>query len=354
MNQQRRKHARIAVRVPATMTPLDVRGPGAPTLPGTLENVSLGGARVRISERIGIGSLWRIAFQGDSNRPSTLVILVRSCEQLPDGQFGVGGQQVADLDVLTSAGVTVEMLQGELDRLKGAGQVAPWNVKPNITARAPLQVASLFACTLAAVQDVTIASEVLDCTLDVLGRIIAPDAAVRGGSCYVMRGMTIGSLGDADARPTTIVLGRSLTTSMMLAGIDSHVHQRRAEIAERKTVLMVLKSKPAGSLDHSEREMLTEIPLELPELEKKCAATEAQAAKLRERELALRSIRLEVRTAIHPGVSISAGDSHVTIRERVEGPIALGLTPSGEFDILNAPGARPLSLKALAEVRRAA
>ncbi len=354
MIDRRRSFSRYGLNLPGSLFPVD--GSGTNCCSVIVRDLSLGGGLMLSPKAIAVGTLWRlkIEVQGQSIG-GELTFLVRSCRPSDSGGFRVGCQNIAAPSFLRAVGTREEELTSEALALAAAGLCPAWKINYNLIAKGELSVATLVAMTVSIAADLTVSEKIVDCTLDIAGRLVGQHASLAGGSANVLRGISIGHLGGTDNRPTRVVLGASLKTSETLAAAVTQLASRKALIKKKQAKVAELNARTSSTLSHSERELLTVIMCELPELEQHAATFEANTVKLKNREAGLRQIRLEVAEMIHPGVTVIAADTQVTFSKEVAGPVVLGLTPNGEFDIVGDHGSSLREISNLATiVRRAA
>lgn len=351
---RRRFTPRHAVETPATLFPLDRTGAGQNGLQVSILDLSLGGARLTSKVAVPLGTIWRLNFKSRDGREIDGSLLIRSCHPRGSGEFQIGGQHVIDLSTLTAAEVEAANVSSDVHALAQEGIRAPWELRHNMVAAEAITVASISAISVCAQKDLMVSEAIVDCTLDVSGRLIAPSASLAGGVSHVRRGAFIGELGSSDGSPTTLVLGMSLGTSMVLGAANTELASRSAAIEQRQTALAELNARPPSSLTHADRETLTVLMSELPDLIKKHAALEAKVAKIKERVAGVGETRLEVTRAIHPGVTVVASTSRMTFTKPITGPVVFGLTPGGDFAITSSADASLGPISACATVTRLA
>jgi hypothetical protein len=178
---------------------------------------------------------------------------------------------------------------------------------------------------------------ILDCTLDVAGRLIAPEASLVGGSSHVLRSVSIGELGSPDGTPTVLVLGESMETNAILDATRNALAARGDAIRAKQATIADLSARPASTLTHADRETLTVLMSELPDLVESHARMETNARKISERSASAREVRLSVARAIHAGARVVAGSTEVNFTRRLAGPLVLGHDQSGAFGIISTP-----------------
>jgi hypothetical protein len=340
--------------MPATLTPVE-GSPQGDSLAAHITDISFSGARVRAEQPIPVGSIWRLRFQSPDLKGISHSLLVRSCRSDHNGTFHIGGEYVVEPAALRLAGVTSDALTGDIRELAEDGAEPRWELRSHIVAHEALSITALCAVSISADKDLCVGENISDCTLDVTGRLVAPYATLVGGTAHILRGATLGELGAPDGIPTTIVLGESLRSSMMIAAATAVLATRRTAIERLQCEIDALKAKGEGGLDHADRERLTVMADELQQLRRAYATMDANTRTIRQDEAKRRLVRLEVARAIHPRVTIIAGDSQITLTTRLAGPVTLALLPDGGFDIVPTSGEPGQPIAAVANVfRRAA
>ncbi len=281
------------------------------------------------------GTICRIHFELCEQHKHDGSFLIRSCHPCEGGNYKVGGQHIIDSEILTAAGIDPGAVASDAQTLAQEGARPPWEVRQHVVAPQAISVANLSAISVCVRKDLTVSEGILDCTLDVTGQLIAPKASLVGGTAHVLRGVSIGVLGSADSTPTLLVLGQSLGTSMMLGAVNAEIAERSAAIKTKQAAIDELNARLPNTLTHADRETLTVVMSELPDLVAKNARMSASVAKLKKREASIREVRLEVAKGIHPGVTIVAGGTRLTFSKRLAGPVVLGLLPDGDFGIIS-------------------
>jgi hypothetical protein len=310
----------------------------------SLEDLSFGGARLRSTKAVQLGSLWRLRLRAGELEPTLLVFLVRSCRPAPDGSFTIGGQLVADPAVLLAVGVNPDWITSELRSLVAVKKNTHWDARFNIHAKDSISVAELAATALSTERDLTSTGNILDCTLDIFGNLHAPNASLIGGTAHVLGNATVGELGSADSTPTHLVLGRTLNKLALLGAVDIQLRARKTALNQKRQTLADINAKPSGSLAHSDREMLTVLMMEIPEFEQSIDRMEANRRKVARATTAIDKSFLTVSTAIHPGVTLGTGDSSVTFARRLDGPVTLRPTSEDTFEISGGPAIQNVSI----------
>lgn len=358
MNTRRRNIDRHRVELPATLHPSGSENDVSRAVPVLVRDISLGGCSIACSQAFGVGTVWHLRFQSPQSRVHDGAVLIRSCRAFDNGEFQIGAQHVVDPALLLGSGVDAAAVAADLQTLVDDGSRPNWDVRYHVTAAEPLNACSLNAICVLARKDITVAEAVNDCTLDVAGRLNGPKASLAGGTAHVLRGVTLAELGSADRRPTLLFLGQTLSTVTMLESVNDLVSHNKAVIAQKNAAVAALRDQLAASLTHADREQLTVLMMEIPELTKQNERIDSNARRLREREESRARPRLDVAKIIHPGVTIVAGGSRISVTEPIEGPVSFGLAPNGEFGFLApspaAPGSDGPSPSANAPAKHAA
>lgn len=344
MKSRRRSLERQPVHGTAELLRLNVTDEASAIGTMTVDDISLGGARLCASKAVPVGTLWRLRIHAGELGHHDLVFLIRSCRPRGDGRYTLGGQHVIDPAVLLAAGDSPDRIAAELESLAKLGKSPHWEPRYHIRAEEPLVVSNLNAVNLSAESDLTCTGDIVDCTMDISGSLHAKASSLIGGTAHVLCGASLGSIGSANGVVTALVMGRSLSELSLLSAVDTELAARRAGLELKRASLAAIHTKASGGLDHGEREQLTVMMIEVQELEQRLERMESNRSKLAGRSTPHADAKLEVASAIHPGVSLGFGDSHVTFTRRLDGPVTLTATKDGGIHIAANPGRGPLAL----------
>lgn len=310
---RRRAFERHMVDLPVTLEPVAPAKGG--TVSARLLDLSFTGARIATQQALNIGTLWRLALSGKPVGAECFMFAVRSCQEGKDGTFGVGGQFIAHPSAIQSAGVPVTAIASQVHSLMRSGSEPGWNTPWNLIAKGSIAVEDLAAVQVSVQKDLLVASSIVDCTLDVGGRLQAPEAVMFGGTAHLLGGASIGELGRPDGQPTRIFLGSSLRSAALIAGARAAIDEHNRNITQARAAVEQLR----GGTDHASREKLTVLMTELESLEHARDRMAANVRSIETTQARRACASLEVTRAVHPGVVLEFDSSRLVIRARVDG-----------------------------------
>jgi len=167
--------------------------------------------------------------------------------------------------------------------------------------------------------------EINDCTIDVVGAIESPNAAIVGGAVYACRGAEVAVLGQDDAR-TFIAVGQSKELSDITEDAErvlEKVHDVLRPAQREYDMLM----KNLSKLTAQQAERLTELQFEI-------STRRDQAKKINDGLEKLNSVaaeyvraQLTVQKRLYAGTQVRLGKFIAKFKDDLKGPVRLEATP---------------------------
>ncbi|MDX2115034.1 MAG: FapA family protein [Planctomycetota bacterium] len=255
--------------------------------------------------------------------PITLPGTVNCLVEVPDGaRLRVGGnfdtsELVRAAQLLAAGSITASA------GISGRGEA-------DIRAGGSLTARFAEAARLVVGRSLVLHREAIGCDILVHGSTHAADAAIIGGTLVAGRAVRVRVLGSDSAVPTRVVLGSVPLLEPLLQKLTPLHEELTAEHAASKREFDKL-NQPGLRLDPRQKERQTELSYRLHTLDQlllRCMTT-IENAGMQVRKL--RTVDLDVREAIHPGVILVLGADEHTVRARIEGPIRIARSQSGDL-----------------------
>jgi|GEM_PF-3960195 len=294
-----------------------------------LNDLSPDGAALAVDTAIEVGTEWLLQIHspsGEPDRSTPVVIRWNRTDDCGRNACGVEFRSKSEESAVPSAAPAPDMPGTAADA--AAPNEHDDIGTPGVVDAKHLDVLSLQNVRGRVGGNVTFESELVDCSLQIDGDIVSNHGAIRGGVVHVAKSVQIGQLGDSEGSLTELVVGSMPNAESMLALVPGYLESIDSKVAELNDEHAALKAN-IDSLDHSQKERMTEITFEVQELKMKRESVEAKKMRL---EDALRSTGLPaviVSKAIYAGVTIRYRDKELVCDELVTGPVAIKFDENG-------------------------
>lgn len=173
-------------------------------------------------------------------------------------------------------------------------------------------------------RDLSVATELINSTVSVGGRLLAERATIAGGTVRAAGAVTVATLGSPSRVVTTVHLGshESLTAlrergEALLPRLQTRAGQAQAQLDQLRAI--------KGRLSHSQAESLTELEFALAEAREKERRLMEKLDELARCEAAHARVSLTVRATLHSGVAVEVPGWRCEILTDLRGPIGLGM-----------------------------
>lgn len=312
-----RANVRQAVNVPGSLVPMDAGD--AEAIRVQVTDLSPEGAALAVDAAIGVGTTWTLHIHSTTGGPDRSAPVVVRWNRTDDQGGGACGVEFCaesdDSATISQDGQAPAPNAVTPDEGTTIGQPGVVNAKH-------LDVLSLQNVRGKVDGNVTFESEMADCSLQVNGNIESDLGTIRGGVVRVGKNVQIGQLGDRNGSPTELVLGSIPSAESMLTMVPGYLKSIDTQMSSLKAELAALEAN-IDSLDHGQKERVTEITFEIQGLKTKRESIEAKKTRL---EAALKSSgapSLTVRESVHAGVTIRFRDHELVCEEFVPGPVSI-------------------------------
>ncbi len=189
--------------------------------------------------------------------------------------------------------------------------------------------------------------EIKECTLRVEGGIDSPDCTIQGGRIESTGPVTLGVIGGPGGVATEICIGRLEHYENLADRAEQLASNLALECEKTRTEFESLKQ--SGNLTASQAERLTElqyVQISYDELKRKITESCRHMLEVIDRSP---PTKLSALRAIYKGTRIQLRNTVLSIREMVQGPIELEITPDGAISCLVRNEQRPVGEIALIE-----
>ncbi|MEO1535482.1 MAG: FapA family protein [Planctomycetota bacterium] len=238
------------------------------------------------------------------------------------------------------AGRDVHLMRGITGREKG-----------EIVAGRDLRSRFLDSSDLTVARDLHAEREITHCTINVGRNIIAPSAALLGGSCTVAGSAEFGQIGTESGTPTTLRLGKLPRIDSLIseaAELYPKLIERRATAREQLEQLQVNTAK----LTASQAESMTELQFVVAEAESKLGPLRDSVASVINLMYIATEGALIVHRKILPETRLRLGGRQARIEREIPGPVRIELDDAGDPIVidLNSGSRTPLSTYAAMDI----
>ncbi len=171
--------------------------------------------------------------------------------------------------------------------------------------------------------DLLIRREIINCELVIGGNLRCERGSIIGGTTAVtgsLQGMTLGAQAETD---TLFVLG---SAPLLMARLN----QLKKDCPEWEEQLQRFRyereqlSAGRGPFGAQQQERLTELNLELSDLEGKLEEAEKERLRIEEEMVTQRKVEVQIEKIIYPKVRFQAGDAKFTFTQVLKGPVKIG------------------------------
>ncbi len=321
-SQALRAYERMDVDAAASLSPLgDTRE--ADGLSVHIANISIGGACIRADRPIEVGSTWTLELSEHGGR--------RACVVIRWAREGAGGwdhglQFVLAPEALGPIGLAYS---GTPD---APGPVQQERASAFVSCPRGLVVASARGLTAEVRGDLHVEESLDGCRIEVRGTCHAEDAVVVGGELVCTNAASVGTIG-ADGMLTRVCVGFGSPPQDAIAHMLRRVDGFEREARARRAKLDALRTLDPSTLNPVQREELTVLMCDVPELECKVESLREKVSQFQSLS-AGSTATLTVRERIAPGSVLGIGGPEFQVVAPVDGPVTLhcGETPTIESE----------------------
>lgn len=250
---------------------------------------------------------------GNINHPGALIVsrdIQSDTEVIATGDIDVG-ENIEDAIVESGGNLTV---QGGIScKVKGTIKVAG-----NLHARFMRNV--VIECG----GDIYVDREINQCHIRTRGAVIAKHGRIVGGSIIALKGVETGDLGSDACIPTELTVGKDYTMETLIAEKKAAVESAKVVVLKLREAVAPLRSK-RDSLSPPMRQKLAMMQDELQKREATFAGLEKDLDRLFRSIQAAATNQIFVHGKIFPDNTIQVGAQLKKIKERVNGPLRVGL-----------------------------
>jgi uncharacterized protein len=200
-------------------------------------------------------------------------------------------------------------------------------------------------------RDLHVDREIVNCHINLGGRLIAPNAGITGGTLRAAQNISICDLGSESGVATTLELGAIPELTAILGDLTNTlgmVSQRREKI---DASLQQLRSI-GGRLPASEAEKLTELEYAMSRIDDLSKKLKQRLHEVSESLKARTRIEMTLTGRIYPKVLIKAGNYTIDFFEVLKGPVQISLDATGKPQLHSHDGRLRDDFGQFAKIRR--
>lgn len=173
--------------------------------------------------------------------------------------------------------------------------------------------------------DILVNSALVQCDVQALGRLIAPQATIRGGHIYARLGAEVGELGSGAATQTRIAIGIRPEVAAAALGKDDDISvlSEHLQPFERERQKWVTLSEKKEGLNPKQHIRLRHVHSELKFLRHLIAELADERDAILNNDQPGDKAALEVAKTVHPGAQIQFGTLLAVLRRPLPGPVRI-------------------------------
>ncbi len=179
--------------------------------------------------------------------------------------------------------------------------------------------------------------EVINCELIVGGDLNLEYGALIGGQSIVTGSANIGTLGSDGDTPTVLVLGAAPLVSSQLTRLDGLVKAIRQEIDQLQDQYDQL-ARQGDKLAAEDKEKLTELAMDIEQLQKKLDACERKRQEIFKEVGAKQQVDVFVNKMVHPKSVLKVGGREIMFERELRGPVKIGWNENREIQYRQGDG----------------
>ncbi len=168
--------------------------------------------------------------------------------------------------------------------------------------------------------------EIIDCTLDIGGDLSISNGSIIGGELTVTGSLFAKTLGSGAWVATTILLGDVPVLRIAQQNLAKKVLKLESQVNRLVEQESMFEMSPR--LTHQEKERITELEFEISEARNEVAAAKKELRRIDEEIESRKRVDVHIGRTVHPQVVLRIGDTNVTFKDSVTGPIWIGRNES--------------------------
>lgn len=170
-------------------------------------------------------------------------------------------------------------------------------------------------------RDVEVEREIIQCQLDVSGRLLVERGALIGGRARVGGAVRVAELGSRAHLKTELVLATLPEIEQMIQRLQQHISDLQQQREKIEAELMELSRSP--NLDQFGQSRLTELMKSGPELDQRIEAVESRLPLLQQRLDSQRGVDLIATKAVHCGTVIRVEETEITLHDSIHSALRM-------------------------------
>lgn len=317
-----RSHLRTVVKRDAKLKAIDLFNDRAESLPVSIVDVSLSGAKLISRQSIPIGSLWHLSIDETDPERDSIAVIVRRSQQHTDHI-----QWVAGVEILWPANTLLPLGIGYSHLLKADPHITSQQVEQkeehtfaSATGRfrtdGDLKLDELIGNHAAIGGTFTVSGMVENCQLSV-GKSIQSNGHIVGGTIRCGESIAAKRVGQSGI-PTRLCLNVSVRVDLLTETVRYNQSQMTAldnELAELKLA--------GDSASHKQRERSTLLTYEMSVLQSQLNRFEADLKSEQEKVSQISSYSFDVSEELDSDVELQIGMKKFSINAPIEGPFTI-------------------------------
>ncbi|MCP4567122.1 MAG: DUF342 domain-containing protein [FCB group bacterium] len=172
--------------------------------------------------------------------------------------------------------------------------------------------------------NILVNSEIVQSKINTIGEVNCHEGRIFGGIISATKGITVGEAGAGQDTPTLLVAGVNRDLQVKLKSNSKEIKRVKGMIKKLDEVQRHL-TRNIQTLDHGQREKLTEIQFKMMEGEEEVTRLEADNKVVYARIIENSSAKIRILKLLHPGVTLRISDQQYVVEHALVGPIVASL-----------------------------
>ncbi len=301
-----------------------------------IEDISAGGVAFSLAGIVSAGSTWMLRLDPTVGSAYCETIVIRWVAPGEEGRHRCGAQIVSGSELFLKAGLSLADIVGDLPQSRTAGVAT----RGMLILDQPVALAALSNVVCRARAALHVAGDLLGCELDAARELVVGGALAGGQTCSGAA-VAVGELCHKDGRETRLILGAIPEAQLLLQRVPEQLAEYDRTLTEMRSKIDQLEAL-GDDANHEQREQLTELMFEAPEIETKRQRLEEKVEQLQEIARAKRQVSLKVEHRIHPGVTLHLDNQTYIIEQTITGPATIQLDGDEQLIVETEKTAIPL------------
>lgn len=318
-NSNRSNH-RTAVKRDALLKAIELWADDSPPLHVKVTDVSLAGAQLTVDNPIPVGSIWHLYFSVEDEHREGIAVIVRRCQKPDDNsKYEAGVQLLWPAQLLMPFGIGYgHLLKQQSDQIITGTSSSVEAKTPQGTIRADgdLPFSEITNINAQVLGSITSAGDVSECNLTVADSIYA-EGCLSGGMSRVGSSLVVKTLGRRGC-PTRITFNSGTRIQLLEQSVRRLSNQLVSIDDELERI-----GESGNNGTHAQRERSTLLAFERSSLTSELNRLNKVIGDLRESVNNDNLYRIDIDTAIEPGVELQIGHNRYVIDETIKGPVSI-------------------------------